>query len=202
MEHSVELPASLNPPPARPVLLECYTDPLCPQSAAFEQHGQRLRADFGHRFAWRYRLRSLPASSYPACLAVKCAERQSAQAGELYLRAVRAAVTRQGHHAACPATLAAVAAALAAQFPAVFDAAVFRQDMAANAGEAALLEDAQQAHRHHIRCWPSLVVVRRGPGPGAVLTGGSQPYEALLQALAALAPDVFYEPSLVDGGAG
>ncbi|GAB3845337.1 hypothetical protein GCM10028822_03640 [Hymenobacter terrigena] len=113
MEHAVELPASLNPPPARPVLLECYTDPLCPQSRAFEPHWQRLRAEFGHRFAWRYRLGGPSVASYPACLAVKCAERQGAQAGERYLHAVADAAGRPGRNVARPEVLAAVADELA-----------------------------------------------------------------------------------------
>ncbi|MDB5270754.1 MAG: DsbA family protein [Hymenobacter sp.] len=200
MEHAVELPASLNPPPAKPVLLECYTDPLCPQCRAFEPAWQRLRAEFGHRFAWRYRLGGPSLASYPACLAVKCAERQGAPAGELFLHAVAAAAGRPGRNVARPEVLAAVADELATQVPAVFDAATFQRDLAANAGATAFREDVQQAHQHQINRLPAIVVLR-GSGPGAVLAGGL-PYEALLQALAALAPDVFYVPSLVDGGAG
>ena len=198
MEHAVELPAALNPLPAKPQLLEYYTDPLGPPSQAFEWHWQRLRVEFGHRFAGRLRLGG-PAASYPACLAVKCAGQQGEPAEALYLLAVRTAA-RQGRDLTQAPVLTAVAEELAAQAPAVFDAAVFGRDMAAHAGAAALLDDAQQARHHHISAYPAIVVLR-DTGPSKVLVG-YRPYEALLQALAQLAPDLFYVPSLVDGGAG
>ena len=228
MEHAVELPASLNLPPAKPALLEYYTHPHCAQCGAFEPHWQQLRAEFGHRFAWRNRLGGGRWPAHPnalrptgsaqvapagqpdrttnvplASLAVKCAERQGAQAGELFLRAVRAATGCPGRSAASWEELAAVAAGLAAQVPAVFDAAVFCRDIAANAGATALADDLAQAHRHAISTYPALVVVRgpeRDPGLSPIV--GYRPYEALLHALSHMAPDLFYVPSLVDGGAG
>lgn len=198
MEHAVELPAALTPLPAKPVLLEYYTDPLGPRSQAFDWHWQRLRVEFGHRFASRTRLGG-PATSYPACLAVKCAGRQGEEVGALYLLAVRTAA-QQGRDLTQPAGLLAVAGELAAQAPTVFDAAVFGRDMAAHAGAAALLDDARQARQHGIGVYPAIVVVRDN-GAGKVLAGHWS-YDALLQALAQLAPDLFYVPTLVDGGAG
>ena len=141
-----------------------------------------------------------PGASYVACLAVKCAERQSEKAGELFLRALRAAAQRPSHPLAHPEALSALAEEVAAQAPAVFNAASFGYDMAANAGEAALQEDLRQAHVHRIDSPPTIVLFR-GTEPGRMIRG-CWPYEALLQALAHLAPDLFYVPSLVDGGAG
>jgi putative protein-disulfide isomerase len=244
MLHALELPDSLTPAPAKPVLLDYYTDPLCCWSWAFEPHWQRLRAEFGHVFSWRYRqggllrdwetyrddtgavsspaqlgqlwheakhltgtdmyadlwLHDPPASSYPACLAVKCAERQGAHAGELYLQAVRQAVMLHGRNVAKPDVLVALAEELAAQVPGMFDAAIFRHDMATDAGAAAFREDLQQVRSHHISMFPT-IKMQRGTEPGVLLMG-YQPYEALLQALARQAPDLFSVASLVDGGAG
>jgi predicted DsbA family dithiol-disulfide isomerase len=193
------------------LLIEYYTDPLCPRSWAFEPHWRRLRAEFGHQFAWCYRLGGWlldqPASQL-ACLAVKCAERQGKQAGHLYLRALREAALTQGCAIARPEELAAVADALAAQvpglakqLPAVFNATTFRQDLAAQAGAPALSEDVRQASLHHVQGVPTLVL-RRAHQPDHAVTWSGQPYEVLLHELAQVAPDLFYVACLVEGGAG
>jgi len=211
MLHAVELPPSLIAAQPLPVLLDYYTDPLCGQCEAFEEHWQRLRAEFGHLFTGRYRLGCPPhrgetchdawaASSYAAGVAVKCAERQGALAGERYRQALRAAARHHGRHAARPEMLAALAQALAVQLPTGFEAATFYQDMAAGAGAAAVRDDLRQAHAHHIHCFPA-IHMQRGAGPGHMLAG-YQSYEVLLQALAHIAPDLFWVPSLVEGGAG
>ena len=133
-------------------------------------------------------LRDPPASSYPACLAVKCAELQSAQAGDVYLHAVRAAALRDSRNIARPEVLAAVADELAAQVPEVFDAAAFHQTMADQAGVAAFREDLQHARYHQIGRFPTLTI-QRGAGPG-VLIVGYRPYEVLVQALRQVAPEL------------
>jgi putative protein-disulfide isomerase len=198
-------------PTTTPLLIEYYTDPLCPRSWAFEPHWQRLRAEFGHHFAWCYRLGGLlmdqPASPL-ACFAVKCAERQGQQAGHLYLCALREAALAQGCALARLEELAAVADALAAQvpglakqLPAVFDAATFRQDLAAQAGAPALEEDVRQAHLHGVQRAPTLVL-RRTQQPAQPVVLHDQPYDVLLHELAQVAPDLFYVAYLVEGGAG
>lgn len=199
-------------PAARWLLVEYYTDPLCGRSWAFEPHWQRLRAEFGHRFAWCCRLPgptgSAPASSYLACLAVKCAAYQSQQAGELYLGALREAALGYGRDIARPEVLVAVADELAAQVPglaerlrAVFDGATRCQNLTAKAGAEALRKDRCQAGGLRLRQVPTLVL-RRSQQPDQVVVLSDQPYEALLHELAQAAPDHFYVPSLVEGGAG
>ena len=200
MLHSVEVPAALQQPVPKPVRLEYYTDLLCRRSWDFEPHWRRLQAEFVHQFDWRCRLGASLAASLPACLAVKCAERQSDHASELYLRAVREAGLHQRRNIARPEVLAAVANELAAQVPTVFDAATFHRDMAANAGAAAFCEDLQQARSHQISQFPA-IMMQRGPEPSR-LAVRCQPYEALLHELTRLAPDLFYVASLVEGGAG
>jgi putative protein-disulfide isomerase len=203
--------------PAAPGLhIEYYTYPLCPRSWAFEPHWRRLRAEFGHRFAWRYRLggallgqaTDTSASSHLACLAVKCAERQSQQAANLYLCALREAALAQGRDTTRPEVLVAVADELAAQVPGlrgqlppVFDAVVFRQDLTSQAGAHALQEDMQQARCLRLQQLPVLVLCRAGQ-PHQALVLSDQPYEVLLHELARMVPDLFYVPSLMEGGAG
>jgi putative protein-disulfide isomerase len=203
--------------PAAPgLLIEYYTDPLCPRSWAFEPYWRRLRAEFGHRFAWCYRLSGAllgqatdtSASSYLACLAVKCAERQSQQAGNLYLCALREAALAQGRDITRPESLVAVAEELAAQVPGlrghlppVFDAVVFRQDLTSQAGAHALQEDMRQARCLRLQQLPVLVLRRVGQ-PHQALVLSDQPYEVLLHELARMVPDLFYVPSLMEGGAG
>lgn len=197
--------------------IEYYTDPLCRLSWAFEPHWRRLRAEFGHQFAWCYRLggallgqvAETPApSSYLACLAVKCAECQSQQAGNLYLCALREAALTQRRAITQPEVLLAVADELAAQvlglsgqLPPIFDAVGFRQDLTTQAGTRALQDDMQQARCLRIQQLPVLVLCRAGR-PHQVVVPSDQPYEVLLHELARAAPDLFYVPSLVDGGAG
>jgi putative protein-disulfide isomerase len=209
---SVLMKLAFDEPDAQRPHIEYYTDPLCDRSRAFEPYWQRLRAEFGHHFTWCYRLGGLrPAqatkvpASYLACLAVKCAERQSQQAGHLYLCALREAALAQARDISRPDELVAVADELAAQvpglakqLPAVFDATAFRHDLAAKAGAPALCEDMQQPYLQQA---PTLVV-RRAQQPAEAVAIRGQPYEVLLHELAQVAPDLFYVAHLVEGGAG
>jgi putative protein-disulfide isomerase len=197
------------------LLIKYYTDPLCDLSRAFEPHWQRLRAEFGHQFTWCYRLGGLlpdqptrMPTSYLACLAVKCAELQSPQAGHLYLCALRESALVQGRDITQIGELVAVADEVAArvpglakQLPAVFDAPTFRQDLAAKAGTPSFYEDRQRAHSLRLQRVPTFVL-RRAQQPDRLVVIDDQPYEVLLHELAQAAPDLFYVASLVDGGAG
>jgi putative protein-disulfide isomerase len=139
---------------------------------------------------------------------VKCAERQSQQAGNLYLCALREAALAQGRDITRPEVVVAVADELAAQVPGlsgqlppVFDAVVFRQDLASQAGAYALQEDLQQARCLRIQQFPVLVLRRAGQ-PHQALALSDQPYEVFLHELARTFPDLFYVPGLLEGGAG
>ncbi len=206
-------------PTAKPLFFDYYTNPLCYQSWAFEPHWRRLRAEFGHQFAWRYRLderllyqaahaMGTPMSSQLACLAVRCAEQQSPQAGDLYLQAARVAALRDGRNLAQPEVLIAIASELAAQMPGlagqlppVLDVAAFRQSFLQAANACTFKKEEPIACNHSLQYLPSLVLRRAGwPNQAVALT--SQPYEVLLHALAQAAPDLFYVASLEEGGAG
>ena len=129
-----------------------------------------------------------PSSSYPACLAVKAAELQSAAAAERLLRRLREAVMVERRNVARGEVILAVADELAAEEPARFDAARFRRDFDAPAALDALREDVKELRYLGIGRFPSLTL-RRAGGPGIIIVG-YRPYDALLAALARVAPDL------------
>lgn len=134
-----------------------------------------------------------PASSYPACLAVKAAEQQARAAGARYLRRVREAVMRDARNVARREVLLALADELAADDRAAdvagpFDAARFRDDLNAPAAQAALREDLKEARYREIGRFPTLTLHR--PGHAGRLIVGYRPYEALLETLRHVAPEL------------
>jgi predicted DsbA family dithiol-disulfide isomerase len=128
-----------------------------------------------------------PASSYPACIAVKCAELQSAAAGEKYLRALREAVMLHGQNIAGQEVLLQVAETLALQVPLIFDVVKFAEDLSVGAGRAAFRKDLQNVRYHNIGRFPSLTLRTQKTG---VIIVGYRPYNVLLEALAQVAPDL------------
>lgn len=129
-----------------------------------------------------------PASSYPACIAVKCALLQSASAGEAYLRSLREAVMVKGRNIAKREILIEVAGELAATPPKVLDLDQFVHDLETNAGVAAFREDLHKVHYHRIGRFPTLTL-SKPKGPGVIIVG-YRPYQALLTALKQVAPDI------------
>jgi predicted DsbA family dithiol-disulfide isomerase len=129
-----------------------------------------------------------PASSYPACLAVKAAELQSAEAADLYLRRLRAAVMTQRRNIARREVLLELADEVAAAAPDRLDADRLRRDLDGPAAREALREDIKEARYRGIGRFPTLTLCLPG-GTGIVLVG-YRPYEALLSALAGIAPEL------------
>ena len=129
-----------------------------------------------------------PASSYPACLAVKAAELQSPVAAERLLRRLREAVMAERRNVARPEVILAVAGELAADQADRFDAERFRRDLAGRAALDALREDIKELRYLGIGRFPTLTL-RRADGPGIIIVG-YRPYDALLAALARVAPDL------------
>ena len=70
-----------------------------------------------------------PASSYPACIAVKCAEEQAFAAGESYLRLLREAIMMRGQNISSQAVLIELAEELARQHPSLLHVQKFKTDM-------------------------------------------------------------------------
>jgi putative protein-disulfide isomerase len=142
-----------------------------------------------------------PASSYPACLAVKAAELQSSRAAELLLARLREAVMLSRRNIARWEEIQAVAEELAAQEPGAFDAGRFAGDLNGEEAAGAFRDDVMQARYRQIGRFPALLVTAPG-GPAALLTG-YRPYEILREAFAELVPHlqpVFSDPGGADSG--
>jgi putative protein-disulfide isomerase len=125
-----------------------------------------------------------PSSSYPACVAVKAAQRQGQAAAEAYLRRLREAVMMECRNIARQDVLLAVAQETAVGSS--FDLDRFRDDLAAPETRDAFRQDLRDAAYYDIGRFPTLLVHRSG-GRGLILVG-YRPYEALCEAVEYLAP--------------
>lgn len=141
--------------------------------AAAERHG--MPVDPG---VWRT---DPPRSSYPASEAFHAARFQGTDAASRYLRRVREAVATGGRNVADRSVLVDLASAVGLDIPA-FEAAL-------NGGRAraAFAEDRSSTRRKGVSAFPTFHVA--GPDGDRWLRG-NQPYEALAEAVEAVAPGV------------
>jgi predicted DsbA family dithiol-disulfide isomerase len=131
-----------------------------------------------------------PSSSYPACLAVKAAERQSPGAGEAYLRRVREAVMLRRRNVARGEVLMELAQDVAGDpsLGFVFDAERFVDDLLGSEVKEAFHDDLRQVAYRNISRFPTLVL--RVEGKLGIALAGYRPYEVIRRALVELIPDV------------
>jgi predicted DsbA family dithiol-disulfide isomerase len=129
-----------------------------------------------------------PASSYPACMAVKCAEEQSFPAGEAYLRLLREAVMIRGKNISSGTILFELAEELAVQQPSVFNVQQFRSAMESEVGLETFRADLNEVQTKNIKRFPALVFRRQGHQPLLLL--GYRPYVVWLELMNRLAPDL------------
>ena len=136
-----------------------------------------------------------PASSYPACIAVKCAGLQSAEAEEAYLRSLREAVMLHGKNIAKEDVLFEEAKMLADHHPGLIDAEQVQQDYHNGKGQQAFREDLQKTRFGNISRFPSLIFKREGHR--AIIIVGYRPYDVLLDGLRQMVPDLKSEKQAV-----
>lgn len=129
-----------------------------------------------------------PASSYPACIAVKCAQLQSARAGERYLRLVREAIMIHQRNISKENVLIDIAEALATDPFYRFDVVKFKEDMKNDNGLEAFRSDLQQVQTRNINRFPTFIF--RPTNTQALIMTGFRPYTALVDALKQLAPSI------------
>lgn len=129
-----------------------------------------------------------PESSYPACMAVKCAGLESPDASEAYLRRLREAVMVEGRNISKQEELLALAEELSKDLPEILDYEQLRSDIQNEAGLEKFKEDLQKARYHQISRFPALTL-RKPDSPG-ILIVGYRPYEALVLALEQAAPGI------------
>ncbi|MER2999205.1 DsbA family protein [Pontibacter populi] len=130
-----------------------------------------------------------PASSYPACIAVKAAELQSPIASENYLRRVREAVMLHGKNISERDVLLQVAGELAEELPDLLDVSAFERELGGEEARQAFKQDLMQVRLHAISRFPTLTIKRVGEEQG-VMVVGYRTYEALQQALLQVVPDL------------
>lgn len=99
-----------------------------------------------------------PASSYPACIAVKTAGLQAPQAEKKYLFRVREAVMTRGLNIARTAVLHQIADEVAAEIPEHFSTETFKKDWQLKAGYTPFENDLQKVASHRISRFPTLLM--------------------------------------------
>jgi putative protein-disulfide isomerase len=105
-------------------------------------------------------MRDPPSSSYPACIAFKCAELQSKQAAELYLGLLREAVMLFGQNISKNEILLTLAANPVLDLVG-FNRIKFRQDLFNGAGLEAFRNDLQLTQNHRITRFPAFIIRRK-----------------------------------------
>jgi len=120
-----------------------------------------------------------PQSSYPACVAVKCAALQSEDAEEKYLRYTREAIMLNGKNIARQNVLFEIAEQLADELN--FDVQQFKEDYTTGAGIEAFKKDLQQVQYKNINRFPTLTVSNNNKS-GIIITG-YRSYNSLIDAL-------------------
>ena len=120
-----------------------------------------------------------PASSYPACIAVKCAQLQSEAAGEKYLFLLREACMTKEENIAQQSVLINVARLLAEDQLLQFDLEKFKKNLFGNEGMEAFRKDLQEVRYYGINRFPTLVIKSRA-GNARIITGYNK-YETLIE---------------------
>ena len=119
-----------------------------------------------------------PASSYPACTAVKCAAMQSEKAEELYLYKLREAVMVHGKNIAKRNILLEIATTLSNEHPGLLDIHLFEQDLISDKVIHAFRNDMQEADYRGITRFPTLLINAPGKKEHLMMVG-NRPYKAL-----------------------
>jgi putative protein-disulfide isomerase len=121
-----------------------------------------------------------PSSSYPSCIAVKCAGLQSPGAEHAYLHRVRKAVMVDGLNISKVEVLTTLAEQLEDEMPEIISSSKFKEDWKSNAVRNLLRRDMEQAAFYAIGRYPTMTFVRKGKG---LIMTGYRPYEELKKAL-------------------
>lgn len=129
-----------------------------------------------------------PASSYPACIAVKCATLQCNEAGEKYLRLLREAIMLYGKNISKQDVLNQVAEQLAVRNADIFNINNFYKDLENGNGIEAFRLDMNQVRLLNINRFPTLVI--KGPDKSAIMVSGYRSYTGLISAINQVSPDI------------
>lgn len=120
-----------------------------------------------------------PASSYPACMAVKTAALQSFEASEIYLQAVWKAVMVDLMDISKKDILLEIAYSESLSRPDTLNFEMFRKQYGNDGSRNAFRNDLQHVSYHKIGRFPTLTFTKGGKG---LIMTGYRPYEALVAA--------------------
>lgn len=126
-----------------------------------------------------------PASSYPACIAVKTAALQSNESAIKYLSAARESLMQEGRNISKTEVLLDIANNMS---PADLDYNQFKTDWNSGAGKDLFRQDLQQARYHGIGRYPTLTF-HNEEGKGIIIVG-YRPFEVLEDAFKHMAATV------------
>lgn len=127
-----------------------------------------------------------PASSYPACVAVKAAAQQSPFAEEWLLHALQKAAMGEGRNIAQKQVLLDVAAQTEKDHPGQFNYGLFTKHLLSDTVLEAFKRDLAATAERRITRFPTLLVRLQG-SPLAVTLTGYRPYESMVAVLEKLA---------------
>jgi putative protein-disulfide isomerase len=136
------------------------------------QAGQLTNLPIPHRI-W---IDDPPASSYPACIAVKCAMLQSPELGELYLHFIQEAIMMHSLNISKYEVLQQVAEQVTATAT-CFDLDRFIADMNNGNGLEAFRKDIQEVKYRSIQRFPTLLIRRTAQMP--LLVTGYKPVDVI-----------------------
>lgn len=122
-----------------------------------------------------------PATSYMACVAVKCAGLQSIGAEEKYLRKVREAVMLNRGNVARREVLFDIALDLSKENKEIMNVDSFIMDFKSGKGTIEFKKDLQEVQYKKIQRFPSLVIKRANSQPTILI--GYNTYDGLLNAI-------------------
>ena len=117
-----------------------------------------------------------PASSYPACIAVKCAGLQSLEAGKEYLALLRVAAMTEGRNIAKNDTLLD----LARKMPRDFNVDQFCKGLLSGAGKPAFRKDLEEVRKNQISRFPTITLKTQKAG---IMINGFKKFDYLYEAL-------------------
>ena len=137
-----------------------------------------------------------PASSYPACIAVKAAEHQGQEVTDNYLRRLREAVMMERRNIARQDILLAIAQETARDSTngSQLDLDRFCNDLSAPETAEAFRQDLRDAAYYGIGRFPTLILHRRDGH--SIMLVGYRPYDALWAALEHLVPGLGRRPDM------
>ncbi|MGI8952038.1 MAG: DsbA family oxidoreductase [Chitinophagaceae bacterium] len=167
-----------------------YNDPINNVSRPIQMgpvwmHASQVSGIPMHQRIW---IEDPPASSYPACIAVKCAELQSTETGEKYLRLLREAIMINGINISKQTELIKIAETLTQKGFTEFTLIKFKEDLKTDKGLEAFRKDLQEVQYRNINRFPTLIIKANQQPP--ILITGYRPYSILLDAIKQVAPQL------------